>query len=93
MALFRHVGEPVTIAKDATHYWEYWFDSGRDVGVTTVTPNLLEGAIGIELIAFDQGVVEVPGEGENPPGIHYTVRIRNAGKHEIVYDLNVGVVE
>jgi|CXWL01.1.fsa_nt_gi hypothetical protein len=90
MALFRNVGNPVVIAPGATHHWEYWFGPGLEVGVAMVTPNLLESNIRIELIANDFGVIAVPDRGENPPDIHYTVRVRNAGNWPMMYNLNVG---
>jgi hypothetical protein len=90
MALFRHVGDPVTIAPGATHYWEYWFGGGDEVGVALVTPNLLDSDINIELIASDHGVVLVQAAGENPPMTHYTVRVRNGGPIPMTYDLNTG---
>jgi hypothetical protein len=86
----RNLGPPTTIEAGATHYWEYWFGNGEDVGVALVTPNLLEPSVGIELIAFDHGVVLVPGQGENPPLTHYTVRIRNGGGFPMTYNLNTG---
>ena len=90
MALFRHVGNPVTIAAGATHYWHYWFGNGADVGVALVTPNLLESNINVELDTSDHGVVAVQSPGEGGPYIHYTVRIHNRGPIPMIYDLNVG---
>ncbi len=90
MALLRHVGAEVTIKAGATHYWEYWFGSDKEVGVALVTPNLLDPSVGIELIASDPGVVLVPESDEGGPGTHYTVRIRNAGAFDMTYDLNIG---
>jgi hypothetical protein len=90
MALFRNVGPHTTIAPGATHRWHYNFTPLADVGVALVTPNLLEEAANIELIAFDHGVVLAPGAGENPPLNVYKVSIRNAGAFPMSYNLNVG---
>jgi hypothetical protein len=90
MALYRSIGNPVTIAPGATHYWQYWFGRGLDVGVAMVTPNLLDSNIKIELVASDFGVVAVQDVGENPPAIHYTVRVRNIGNWPMMYNLNLG---
>ncbi|QJR10014.1 hypothetical protein DSM104443_01065 [Usitatibacter rugosus] len=92
MALFRSVGNPVIIAAGATHYWHYWFGRGSDVGVTMVTPNLLDSQINVELVTEDPGVVAVQDVGENPPAIHYTVRVRNLGNYLMMYNLNVGTL-
>lgn len=90
MALLRNIGNPVTIAAGATHYWHYWFGKGSDVGVALVTPNLLDPSINIELIASDHGVLSVAGQGEDPSLIRYTVRIRNSGAFPMTYNLNIG---
>ncbi|APV52032.1 hypothetical protein BWI17_21590 [Betaproteobacteria bacterium GR16-43] len=92
MALFRSVGNPVIISPGATHYWHYWFGRGQDVGVTMVTPNLLDSQINVELVTNDPGVVAVQDVGENPPSIHYTVRVRNLGSILMMYNLNVGTL-
>jgi hypothetical protein len=90
MALFRHVGPVTTIAPGATHFWEFWFGNGADVGVALVTPNLLLSQINTELVALEPGVVAVESSGEGAPLIRYTVRIRNNGQTWMDYDLNVG---
>ena len=61
-----------------------------DIGVACVTPNLLEEAANIELIAFDFGVSLTLGQGENPALTVYEVSIRNSGAFPISYNLNVG---
>jgi hypothetical protein len=90
VALFRNVGALTTIAPGATQVWTYSFTPLADVGVALVTPNLLEEAANIELIAFDHGVVLAPGQGENPPLNVYKVSIRNTGAFPMSYNLNVG---
>ena len=90
MALFRHVGPVTTIAPGATHFWEFWFGNGSDVGVALVTPNLLLSQINTELVVLDAGVVAVESGGEGGPLTRYTVRIRNNGPTWMDYDLNVG---
>ena len=90
MALLRNVGSPTTIAPGATLVWTYNFTPIADVGVAQATPNLLEEAANIELIAFDNGVALTPSQGENPPLTVYKVSVRNAGAFPISYNLNVG---
>ena len=90
MALFRNVGPVTTIAPGATHFWTYNFTPIADVGVASATPNLLEEAANIELIAFDNGVALTPGQGENPPLTVYKVSVRNTGAFPISYNLNTG---
>jgi len=90
MALFRNVGPLTTIAAGATHFWTYSFTPIADIGVACVTPNLLEEAANIELIAFDFGVSLTLGQGENPALTVYEVSIRNSGAFPISYNLNVG---
>jgi hypothetical protein len=91
MALLRNVGAPVSIAAGATLHGEYSFgDTGPDVGVALFTPNMLDPDVNIQLIAFDHGVVLVPGEGENPPKVHYTVAVRNAGAFAKSFNGNLG---
>ena len=89
MAQFHHVGPVTTIAAGATHYWEYWFGNGSDVGAAVATPNLLLSQINTELMAQQPGVVAVDA-GEGAPAIHYTVRIHNNGSTWMQYDLNLG---
>lgn len=90
MALFRNVGPSTTIAAGATHYWEFWFGFGADVGVALVTPNLLLEQIDTELVVSDPGVVEKQTPGEGGPPIHYTLRVHNNGNTWMQYNLNVG---
>lgn len=90
MPLFRNVGPVTTIAPGATHYWEFWFGAGTDVGVALVTPNLRLEQLNAELIVRDPGVAIVTGAGEGALPIHYTARIHNNGKQEIDYNLNLG---
>jgi hypothetical protein len=90
MAFWRGVGGLSTIWPGATAYWEISYGSGRDVGTVVAAPNLLEGEIGVELVALDQGVIER--DGGEAPAIHYTVRIRNNGNAQVPmsYNLNIG---
>jgi hypothetical protein len=37
MAQFQSIGNPVTIAAGATHYWDFWFGPGPDVGAALAT--------------------------------------------------------
>jgi hypothetical protein len=90
MALFRNVGAPTTLAAGKAVTWEYSWGTGQDVGVTMVTPNLLEPSINIPLICSDFGVVLRQGQGENPPGTNYFVTIRNTGEFPMMHNLNVG---
>lgn len=90
MTLIRHVGPVTSIAPGATHFWEFWFGDGADVGVALVTPNLLLSQINTELVAFEPGVLAVDPGGEGGPLTHYTVRVRNNGSTWMDYDLNIG---
>jgi hypothetical protein len=90
MALFRNVGQPTTIAPGATHFWTYNFTPIADVGVAFATPNLLEEAANIELVAFDFGVALAPGQGDNPALTVYQLSVRNTGAFPITYNLNTG---
>jgi hypothetical protein len=89
MAEFHSVGPVVTITPGATHYWEYWFGRGADVGAAVATPNLLRAQIETELVALQPGVIEHDA-GEGAPAIHYTVRIHNNGAAAMEYNLNLG---
>ena len=38
MGQFHNIGPVTTIIAGATHYWEYWFGNGADVGAAVATP-------------------------------------------------------
>jgi hypothetical protein len=61
------VGPLTSIAPGATHFWEFWFGDGVDVGVALVTPNLLLSQINAELVTFEPGVLEAASGGEGGP--------------------------
>jgi hypothetical protein len=90
MAQFQNIGSPVTIAAGATHYWEYWFGPGLDVGAAIATPNILDSTIKIRLTTSNHGVVTAASRGENPPMILYTVTVHNQGTFAVSYNLDVG---
>jgi hypothetical protein len=90
MPLFRDVGPRTTIAPGATHFWEYWFGVGAEVGVTLATPNMLTPQINLEMVTFEHGAVQRQGPDEGGTRIHYTVRVRNNGPVAMDYNLNVG---
>lgn len=90
MALFRNIGPLTTIVSGATHYWEFWFGFGADVGVALITPNLRLSQINTELVVRDPGVVAKQSANEGGPPIHYTARIHNNGQTAMDYNLNVG---
>ena len=90
MALFRNVGPLTSIAPGATHFWEFWFGDGADVGVALVTPNLLLSQINTELATSEAGVLAVDSGGEGGPLTRYTIRITNKGTAWMDYNLNVG---
>ena len=89
MGQFHNIGPVTTIVAGATHYWEYWFGNGADVGAAVATPNLLLSQINTELVAQQPGVVALDA-GEGAPAIHYTVRIHNNGSTWMQYNLNLG---
>ena len=88
MALWRNVGNVVSIASGATHSWQITYGFGMDVGVVVAAPNPQE--INAELIALDQGVVARPVGTELQTATHYTVKIRNLGAISLGYNLNIG---
>jgi hypothetical protein len=90
MALFRNVGPLTSIAPGATHFWEFWFGDGLEVGVALVTPNLLLSQINTELVMTEPGVFLVDTGGEGGPLTHYTVRVTNNGPAWMDYNLNTG---
>ena len=90
MALFRNVGPNTNIAPGATHFWDFTFGNGVDVGVALCTPNLKESQINTELVVVDTGVFLVPSGGEGGPLTHYSVRIHNNGSTWMTYNLNTG---
>jgi hypothetical protein len=90
MALFRNVGPVTTIAPGVTHFWEFWFGAGADVGVALVTPNLLLSQINTELVMIEPGVLAVDAGGEGGPLTRYTVRVQNNGATWMDYNLNIG---
>jgi hypothetical protein len=91
LALFRHVGELTSIALGVTHFWQFWFGNGTDVGVALVTPNMLLAQINTQLIAREFGVFQVDsGVDEGGTLIRYTVQIYNNGATWMDYDLNLG---
>jgi phosphoserine phosphatase len=91
MALFRNVGPKSSIAPGATHFWQYWFGNGAEVGVVTATPNMLLAQINTELVARDPGVFQVEsGIDEGGTRVRYTIRIHNQGAAWMDYNLNVG---
>ena len=91
MAQYQNVGSPVTIAAGATHYWDFWFGPGLDVGAALATPNILESQINIWLTTSDLGVktLQTPVE-EGVPLIHYTVAVHNRSGFPVMYNLDLG---
>jgi hypothetical protein len=92
MAMFRNIGPVTTITPGATHYWEYWFGAGADIGPAVATPNLHLAQIRTELVTRDPGLVEYDA-GEGAPSIHYTVRVHNLGIAWMQYNLNIGTFQ
>jgi hypothetical protein len=90
MALLRNIGPLTNIAPGATHFWEFWFGDGADVGVALVTPNLLLSQINTELVMTEPGVFLVDSGGEGGPLTRYTVRVTNNGPAAMDYNLNIG---
>ena len=88
MALWRNVGNVVSIASGVTHAWQITYHNGRDVGVVVAAPNPQE--INAELIELDQGVLVRPVGTELSTETHYTVKIRNLGTISLRYNLNIG---
>jgi hypothetical protein len=88
MALWRNVGNVVSIASGRTDYWQITYGTGRDVGVVVAAANLQE--LNNELVALDQGVVARPVGTELHSATHYTVKIRNLGSSSARYNLNIG---
>ena len=94
MAQFQNVGSPVTIAPGATHYWDFWFGPGFDVGAVAVTPNIHQDQINVRLVTSDLGVrtLQTPVE-EGAVLIRYTVVVTNKGVASIKYNLDVGTFQ
>jgi len=92
MALFRNIGPVTTIVPGATHYWEFWFGRGQDVGPAVASPNLQLGQIKAELVVRDPGLVEYD-QGEGAPAIHYTLRVHDSGTAAMDYNLNIGTFQ
>jgi hypothetical protein len=94
MASFQNVGAPVTIVPGGTHYWDFWFGPGLDVGAVAVTPNIHESQINVRLVTSDLGVrtLQTPVE-EGAVLIHYTVVVTNKGVASIKYNLDVGTFQ
>jgi hypothetical protein len=90
MASFQNIGSPVTIAPGATHYWNYWFGPGLDVGAAVAMPNILDSNIKIHLTTSDQGVATAQSSGEGGPLVLYTVAIHNQGTFPVMYNLDIG---
>ena len=91
MAQFQNIGSPVTIAPGATHYWDFWFGPGLDVGAALATPNILDPQINVWLTTSDLGVrtLQTPVE-EGAPLVHYTVAVHNRGPVAVKYNLDLG---
>ena len=90
MGLLRNIGPLTNIAPGATHFWEFWFGDGADVGVALVTPNLLLSQINTELVMTEPGVFLINAGGEGGPLTRYTVRVTNNGPASMDYNLNIG---
>jgi len=90
MASFQNIGSPVTIAPGATHYWQYWFGPGLDVGAATARPNMLDSDINIRLTTSEHGVRTAAGRGEGPPMVLYTLLVHNKGPFPVKYNLDIG---
>jgi len=91
MALIRHVGAPTSIAPGATHFWQFWFGNGAEVGVALVTPNMLLAQINTQLVAREFGVFQVDAGVDGGGTLtRYTVQIHNNGPTWMDYDLNIG---
>ena len=91
MAQFQNIGSPVTIAAGATHYWDFWFGPGLDVGTALATPNILDSSIDIALVTSQLGVRTVQTRvEEGAPLIRYTVAVHNKGAFAVKYNLDLG---
>jgi len=94
MAQFQNVGTPVTIAAGGTHYWDFWFGPGLDVGAAVATPNILDSWIDIRLVTSDLGVRTVQSRIEEAgPLILYTVAVHNKGSFAVKYNLDIGTFQ
>ena len=94
MASFQNIGGPVTIAPGGTHYWDFWFGSGLDVGAVSVTPNILESQINVRLVTSELGVRTVQTRVEEGAAlILYTVAVHNKGAAAIKYNLDIGTFQ
>ncbi|HKU46584.1 MAG TPA: hypothetical protein VJQ58_06845 [Burkholderiales bacterium] len=94
MASFQNIGGPVTIAPGGTHYWDFWFGSGLDVGAVSVTPNILESQINVRLVTSELGVRTVQTRVEEGVAlILYTVAVHNKGAAAIKYNLDIGTFQ
>jgi hypothetical protein len=94
MASFQNVGAPVTIAPGGTHYWDFWFGPGLDVGAVAVTPNIHESQINVRLVTSDLGVRTIQTRVEEGAVlILYTVAVHNKGAAAIKYNLDVGTFQ
>lgn len=91
MAQFQNIGSPVTLAAGGTHYWDFWFGPGLDVGAVAATPNILDSNINIWLTTSDLGVRTVQTRvEEGVPLIRYTVAVHNKGSFAVKYNLDLG---
>lgn len=82
------VGALTWIAAGATHYWSYGWDDAQDHGLVIAGPNVnRNGSAGSPLIASDQGkqLIIAP-----RTRYEYYVSIRNAGPHDVLYNLQIG---
>jgi hypothetical protein len=91
MAQFPSVGNPVTLAPGGTHYWDFWFGPGFDVGAALATPNILDPYLHIQLTTSDLGVRTVQSREEGAGAlIRYVVTVRNTGTVAVQYNLDLG---